>query len=147
MQIFCWPEFTDEFARQHDRNVIECLASILHVSRDHLQQKAISSLSLPLALGGLGVGGSWRICDAAHWGSLADCLEIVRVRHPMVAEDIIGGMMERGSVCLSTVQESATRLREVGVEIPPWEALAEGFRPQTVKRIPPDTAIHEQMAT
>ena len=115
---------------KHDWNVIECLASILHLSRDHLQQKAIPSLSLPLALGGLGVGGSWRIRDAAHWGSWADCLEMVRVRHLMSAEDIIGGMMDGGSVCLSAVELSATRLREVGVEIPPWEALAQGFRLQ-----------------
>ena len=27
---------------------------------------------MPLSLGGLGVGGTSRMCDAAHWGSWAD---------------------------------------------------------------------------
>ena len=36
--------------------------------------------------GCLGVGGSSRVRDAAFWGSFADCLEIVKARHPQVAQ-------------------------------------------------------------
>ena len=62
---------------------------------------AIASSSLPLTLGGVGVGGALRLRDAAHWGSWADCLEMGRARHPQVAEDVIRGMQGRVSHCLS----------------------------------------------
>ena len=32
---------------------------------------------------------------------------------------------------IKVVEESGSRLREMGVSTPPWEALAEGLRPQT----------------
>ena len=79
------PELTAEFAAEQDRNVWRCLAEILRV-RD-VERGAIASSSLPLTLGGVGVGGALRLRDAAHWGSWADCLEMVRARHPQVAED------------------------------------------------------------
>ena len=44
--------------------------------------------SMPLIVGSLGVGGCSRIRHAAHWGSWADCLEMVKDRDPQVAEDI-----------------------------------------------------------
>ena len=62
------PELTDEFASCHYENVTKCLAEIL---------EAISSWSLPLASGGLGVGGAWRIRGAVHWESWADFLEMI----------------------------------------------------------------------
>ena len=72
-----------------------------------------------------------RLRDAAHWGNLADCLEMVRARHPQVAEDIIRGMQGRVSDCLSAVEDCAAHLQDVGVQLPTWEALAEGVRPVT----------------
>ena len=85
---------------------------------------------MPLTLGGLGVGGSSKIQHAAHWGSWADCLEMIKQRHPGSAEDIIHGMAV-GLGHMKVVEESGARLREMGVITPPWEALAEGLRPQT----------------
>ena len=69
--------------------------------------------SLPLTLGGLGVGGSSKIRHVAHWGSWADCLEMIKQRHPGSVEEIINGVVvgrqhsAMGSTC------------------------AEGLRPQT----------------
>ena len=120
---------TDEFATNHDRNVWNCLGEILQVGQETFQS-AILSASLPLTLGGLGVALSSRIRDAAHWGSWADCLEMVRARHHQVAQNIIDGMTRRASHTLATVEESASRLRKVGVDITSWEALAAGARPQ-----------------
>ena len=75
-----------------------------------MERGAIASTLLPLTLGGLGVSGAQRLRDAAHWGSWADCLEMVRARHPQVAEDIIRGMLGRVSDCLSAVQDCAAHI-------------------------------------
>ena len=64
-------------------------------------------------------------------GGWADCLEMVRARHPQVAEDIIRGMHGRVSDCLSAVQDCAAHLQDVGAQLPTWEALAGGVRPAT----------------
>ena len=129
----CWlrtvpPEHTEEYAMGHDQNVLQCLSSILQV--EELPSHSHDVASLPLTLGGLGVGGSSKIRHAAHWGSWADCLEMIKQRHLGSAEDIIHGMAV-GLGHMKAVEESGTRLREMGVSIPPWEALAEGLRPQT----------------
>ena len=76
----CWlrtvcPELFAEFVADHDRNVWRCLAEILRVG--DVERSSIASSSLPLTLGGVGVGGVLRIWDAAYWGSWVDCLEMV----------------------------------------------------------------------
>ena len=76
--------------------------------RKHMRQRE---------MGCLGVGGCSRIRHAAHWGSWADCLEMVKDRHPQVAEDIIRGMnLAHGH--MAVVEESGARLREVGLDTP-----------------------------
>ena len=96
------PEHTDEYARGHDGNVLQCLSSILQL--EELPSHSHEVASVPLTLGGL----VWvsvavrRSCIAAHWGSWADCLWMIQQRHPWSAE-----------------------------ARPPWDALAEGLRPQT----------------
>ena len=39
---------------------------------------------MSLILGAVKVGGASRMCDTAHWGNWADCLEMVRNRHPHI---------------------------------------------------------------
>ena len=120
------PEHTSEYAEQHDQSVLRCLSSILQM--DGLPPQTHEAASMPLTMGGLGVGGCSRIRHAAHWGSWADCLEMVKDRHPQVAEDIIRGMnLAHGH--MAVVEESGARLREVGLDTPNWEALADGLRP------------------
>ena len=122
------PEFTEQYARRHDQGVIRCLSQILHT--DGILPNIWESASMLLALGGLGVGGSTRVRNAAYWGSWADCLEMVFVRHPQIAEHIVGGMYQRIPGCLRSAQLSADKLRQVGVATPSWEALAAGLRPE-----------------
>ena len=47
----------------------------------------VSNASLPLSLGGVGLGSAMRIREAANW---ADCLEMARKGHPSIATTIEG---------------------------------------------------------
>ena len=127
-------EFTLDYAEKHDRSVHRCLEQILQM--DDIPQHIWESASMPLTLGGLGVGGASRMCDAAHWSSWADCLEMVQNRHPHIAHAILGGLATRTPGYLRAVQESGDRLRGVGVQVPSWEALAAGLRPEDVDMEP-----------
>ena len=70
---------------------------------------------MPLILGGLGVGGCSRIRHAAHWSSSADCLEMVKDRHPQVAENIIRGMnMAHGHMAVVEESVRGSRHPELG---------------------------------
>ena len=86
-------EFTQGYAEVHDRSVTSCLEQILHMH--NIPQHIWESASMPLTMGGLGVGGASRTCDAAHWGSWADCLEMVTNRHPHIAHAILRGLASR----------------------------------------------------
>ena len=66
--------------------------------------------------------------DAAHWGSWADCFEMIAQRHPPVAQAIVNGV-GTASGCFASVVAAIARLQEVGVEIPTWQVLALGLRP------------------
>ena len=63
------PELTAEYARVHDNRVLQCLCDVLHI-RNGLPGQTLETASLPLALGGLVVGGSSRVRDAAFWAVL-----------------------------------------------------------------------------
>ena len=79
-----------------------------------------------LILGGLGTGNSERTRDAAHWGSWADCLEMIKIRH-LDARRIVQGMAR----CFQAVEEAASRLRLMGVDTPNWEVFSAGLRPES----------------
>ena len=76
------------------------------------------------------------MCDAAHWSSWADCLEMVQNRHPHIAHATLGGLATRTPGYLRAVQESGDRLGGIGVQVPSWEALAAGLRPEDVDMEP-----------
>ena len=82
------------------------------------------------------MGGASRMCDAAHWDSWADCWEMMKNRHPHIADAIWRGLASRTPGYLSAVQESGDRLRDIGVEVPSGENLAEGLRPEDVDMEP-----------
>ena len=48
--------------------------------------------SVPLLLGGLGLRSATLTREAAYWVSWADCLFMVRNRHPVVADRILDGL-------------------------------------------------------
>ena len=96
-------EFTRGYAEVHDRSVTSCLEQILHARHP----PAYLGVGFhALTLGGLGVGGASRTCDAANWGSWADCLEMVKNRHPHIAHAILRGLASRSPGYWSAVQES-----------------------------------------
>ena len=86
--------------------------------------------SLPLSKGGLGLRSAVHLRFAAHWGSWADCLHMVKARHPMIS-----GMMVRAlasadrSPTIQAVLSCERTLRDSGFDAPNWEDLAEGARP------------------
>ena len=126
------PELTQEFARHHDEQLARCLRRVLHINPVPLEVQVAASM--PLTLGGLG-GNSERTRDAAHWGSWADCLEMIKIRHPDVAKRIVQGMATRSSRCFQAVEEAASRLRLMGVDTPNWEVLSAGLRPEEGRRV------------
>ena len=81
------PELTEGFARRHDHEAVQCLCKMLQV--EPIQPSVVATASMPLTLGGLGVGSAFRTRDSAHWGSWADCLEMIAHRHPPVATAIM----------------------------------------------------------
>ena len=89
-------------------------------------------LSLPLALGGLGLRSAVRSQTAAYWASWADSLPRIRERHPRIA-DLVGVALFRGRFPEgSNLQAAATcreRLVDVGFDAPEWEDVARGQRP------------------
>ena len=89
------PEFTLEFAERHDEQVFKCLSKVLQTETLHPRNH--EAATMPLTLGGLGLGNAQRTRDAAHWGSWADSLEMIRARHPEVARRVV-----KGSVADST---------------------------------------------
>ena len=88
------------------------------------------SVTLPLSLGGLGIRSAFRSRESAHWASWADCLAMVKARHPIVAARIVGELGGFTPVaCLGDVQVCALALGVVGIELPSWSSLADGARP------------------
>ena len=44
---------------------------------------------MPLSLGGLGLRSASRLSESAFWASWADCMEMIRHRHPEVAGQLV----------------------------------------------------------
>ena len=86
--------------------MLQCLCDVLHI-RNGLPGQTLETASLPLTLGGLGVGGTGRVRDAAFWGSWADCLDMVKARHPQVAQDMMTGF--RSSPCSTEMEHTGGR--------------------------------------
>ena len=123
------PEFTLEFAERHDEQVFKCLSKVLQTEMLHPHNH--EAAAMPFTLGGSGLGNAQTTRDAAHWGSWADSLEMIRAWHPDVASRVVKGVAIWSSMCLGSVADSAERLKTVGARIPSWEALAGGVRQGT----------------
>ena len=65
-----------------------CMCRLLNIPED---QDAVTKLiaAMPLVLGGLGLRSAARTRQAAFWASWADCLPMIRERHPELAEDLL----------------------------------------------------------
>ena len=81
-----------------------------------------------LAKNGLSPWHNVRLRFAAHWGSWADCLQVVKARHPMISGMMVKALADR-SPTIQAVLSCERTLRDSGFDAPNWEDLAEGVRP------------------
>ena len=106
------------FAAAHDQGVWQCLCRIMQI----LPTCGVQELSsLSMWEGGIGLRSARRSQPAAHWASWADALKMVKERHPIVADTILGAL-ESGapirfklfsSAVKSCVMQGSTALRGV----------------------------------
>ena len=122
------PEMVRGFAEGHNAGLWTCLCNILNVVVDEDRQDVAT---MPLSLGGLGLRDAVRTSPPAFWASRANCIAMVRARHPDVAALILRAMRDpAGPPTLVSVQAVAHQLVCVeGFEPLSWEALANGQRP------------------
>ena len=62
---------------------------------------------------------------AAHWSSWADCVHMVKQRHPQVAETLIMGIHQDPSPCFVAVRHCQGLLGGAGLDVPSWKSLAD----------------------
>ena len=126
------PEAVAEYARVHDAGLWECLSRILQVDLSTCGQETHDVATLPLVLGGLGLRSAERTKVSAYWASWADCMPMIRERHPQVAEQFAASLEGHPDTpYLSEAAVAARSLRGVmGFEPPSWAALATGARPE-----------------
>ena len=124
------PRFSGKFAQEHDKAVMQCLGRIMHVDPSAIHPSVHQAATLPFSLGGLGIRSAFRSRESAHWASWADCLAMVKARHPIIAARIVGELGGFTPVtCFQDVQACALALGVGGVELPSWSSLADGARP------------------
>ena len=114
---------------EHDQAVMQCLGRIMHVDPSAIHPSVHRAATLPFSQGGLGIRSAFRSRESAHWASWADCLAMVKARHPVVAARIVeelGGFTP--VTCLQDVKVCALALGAVGIELPSWSSLADGAR-------------------
>ena len=58
------------------------------------------------------------------WASWADCLKMVRQRHPAVADTMVSRLVECPVRCFEAVRRCAQSLTDAGFEPPSWTELA-----------------------
>ena len=80
------PEGVEAYARAHDDRIWQCLCELLKWDP---AEDGREIANLPLVLGGLGLRSASRLREPAHWASWADCLVMIRQRHPDVANRLV----------------------------------------------------------
>ena len=124
------PDLSGALAHRHDASVWECLRQILRITPD--QAIVSTTTSLPFFMGGLGLTVAFRSREGAHWASWADCLPMVRERHPTVADTTVQGLARDTAPCFSAVRTCVTSLIEAGFELPSWRMLRASTEPVRV---------------
>ena len=131
-QIRCVsPGGVAQFAHHHDEQIWDCACNILQLDpRDAEVGREFSTL--PLSMGGLGLRSASRLREPAFWASWADCLAMIRQRHPEVAAQLVDQL--EGFPDTPVLQAASTAARSLhgvmGFEPPSWHALAVGVRPE-----------------
>ena len=98
----------------------------------HQSDTVRASATAPLILGGLILRSAVRTSESACWASWADCLPMMRERHPEVAREFVT-RLDAGveTQCLGAAATAARNLAGTHGFEPPslWTALALGARP------------------
>ena len=127
------PELVEAFATAHDVGLWQCLCAIMHVNGDMVSASAKETATFPLSMGGLGLRSAFRLRQAAHWSSWGDCLEMIRDRcfqgWGMLMDRLTSTQQEQPH-SIAAARESARRLERDGFDVPTWEDLAAGLRPE-----------------
>ena len=114
------PEGVEAYARAHDDGIWQCLCGLLKWDP---AEDGREIANLPLVLGGLGLRSASRLREPAHWASWADCLVMIRQRHPDVAQ--LEGQPD--TPCPRAAAKAPWSTTGVtGFETPSWTALARG---------------------
>ena len=122
------PDESEEFAQAHDEGVWRCFSRIMGLSPSC---DARIQASLPLCEGGLGLRSAMRSRPAAHWASWADALKMIKQRHPGVADMIVRSLVSHENCSsIQSLLRCADALETAGFDVPSWEDLAEGRRPE-----------------
>ena len=107
------PELTLDYAAHHDNRCWQCLCRIL-CAPDKPNAKMIALV--PLSEGGLGLHSAVLTRSAAHWASWADCMHMIRNRHPSICRSILTGLSgEIPSVGLQSVRRCGRELQAHGL--------------------------------
>ena len=82
------PDLVHRFAAGHNQGLWNCLNRILSIDFQ-VDATVQDTATLPLSMGGLGLRSAMRTCKPSFWASWADCLAMIRARHPDVAAQIL----------------------------------------------------------
>ena len=85
------PDLTRSFSEHHDASVWQCMVQLMSVDPLELSQ---TLASLPFRLGGMGLAHAVRGREAAHWASWADCIRMVKQRHPHIAATMMRSLVD-----------------------------------------------------
>ena len=107
------PAWSERFAAAHDENVWNCTQELLDIEGT---VRVRQLLSLPLALGGLGLRSAIRSQTATYWASWADSLPRIRERPPHIA-DLVGVALFRGRLPEGSNLQAAATCRERFVDV------------------------------
>ena len=78
-------------------------------------------------MGGLGLTSAVRSRVAAHWPSWANCIKMIKDRHPDVANMVIESIDRDPAPCFQAVRSWERALRDEGLETPTWREMSESL--------------------
>ena len=116
------PDRTEDFARRHDEEVWRCVRTILGTPSAPEEGQVIATLAL--SAGGLGLTSAQRVKGAAHFASWADCLRMVRDRHPLIAELMVKHLEEGTAPYFQAVRQFKDSVTAAGLVVPSWTELS-----------------------
>ena len=125
----CLPEYSVQFANQHDVGVWQCFCSLLGQSLNAVTWEVGS---LPLHMGGLGLRSACRTVHVAYWGTWADCLSTIQQRHANIADIMVevSVSLPASAIHLCGAASNRAMLAATEFESKSWAELQGGLRPQ-----------------